>query len=69
MKAAHQGVAVAALPGLSAAPSFASALPNIAPPPLVAGQLSGQAGGQSVRPQPIEPGLDGWFLDRLFGRR
>src|SRR6266446_6506208 len=33
MKAAHQGVAVAALPGLSAAPSLAAALPNIAPPP------------------------------------
>jgi len=70
MKVAHQGVAVAALPGLSSAPSFASALPNIAPPGApIAGQLSGQAGGQSVRPQPIEPGLDGWFLDRLFGRR
>src|SRR6516162_4915395 len=69
MKAAHQGVAVAALPGLSAAPSLASALPSIAPPAPVAGLVSGQAGGQSVRPQPIEPGLDGWFLDRLFGRR
>jgi hypothetical protein len=70
MKVAHQGVAVAALPGLSAAPSLALALPSIAPPPApVAGQVSGQAGAQSVRPQPIEPGLDGWFLDRLFGRR
>src|SRR6516165_7573339 len=69
MKVAHQGVAVASLPGLSATPSLASALPNIAPPAPVAGQVSGQAGGQSVRPQPIEPGLDGWFLDRLFGRR
>ena len=75
MKVAHQGVAVAALPGLSAAPSLASALPSIAPPLLapVAGPVSGQAGGlagaPSVRPQPIEPGLDGWFLDRLFGRR
>src|SRR5215813_1583116 len=28
MKVAHQGVAVAALPGLSAAPALASALPN-----------------------------------------
>ncbi|MBV8322482.1 MAG: PBP1A family penicillin-binding protein [Hyphomicrobiales bacterium] len=70
MKVAHQGVAVAALPGLSAAPSLASALPNVAPSAAPSdGQLSGQAGGQSVRPQPIEPGLDGWFLDRLFGRR
>src|SRR5215467_12721020 len=37
MKLAHQGVAVAALPGLSAAPSFASALPSIAPPPPASG--------------------------------
>src|SRR5262249_36061507 len=70
MKVAHQGVAVAALPGLSAAPSFASALPSIAPPPApVAGPVSRQARGPSLRPQPIEPALDGWFLDRLFGRR
>jgi penicillin-binding protein 1A len=65
MKVAHQGVAVAALPGLSAAPSLASALPNIAPPPAPS---EGQFGSQ-VRPQPIDRGLDGWFLDRLFGRR
>src|SRR5262245_623838 len=65
MKAAHQGVAVAALPGLSAAPSLASALPNVAPPPA---PIEGQFGSQ-VRPQPIDRGLDGWFLDRLFGRR
>src|SRR5499427_4081427 len=70
MKVAHQGVAVAALPGLSAGPSLASALPNVALPPApIAGQVGGQAGGQSVRPQPIESALDGWFLDRLFGRR
>src|SRR5215471_12307210 len=65
MKVAHQGVAIAALPGLSAAPSFASALPSIAPPPA---PIEGQFGSQ-VRPQPIDRGLDGWFLDRLFGRR
>jgi hypothetical protein len=23
----------------------------------------------SPRPQPIDSGIDGWFLDRLFGRR
>src|SRR5262249_8642809 len=75
MKVAHQGGAVAALAGLSAAPSFASALPSIAPPPPASGdgQFSPQAGGpfgaQGVRPQPIDRGLDGWFLDRLFGRR
>jgi hypothetical protein len=33
------------------------------------GQIGPQAGSQAVRPQPIDRGLDGWFLDRLFGRR
>ncbi len=74
MKAAHQGVAVAALPGLSAAPSFASALPSIAPPGAPADGQSGNqpgspSGAQAIRPQPIDRGLDGWFLDRMFGRR
>jgi penicillin-binding protein 1A len=74
MKVAHQSVAVAALPGLSAAPSLASALPSIAPPGAPAdGQFSNQPGSpfgaQAIRPQPIDRGLDGWFLDRLFGRR
>jgi penicillin-binding protein 1A len=70
MRAAHQGVAVAALPGLAGNASFASALPNAAPPnPASEGQVNPQAGSQAVRPQPIDRGLDGWFLDRLFGRR
>jgi penicillin-binding protein 1A len=73
MRAAHQGVAVAALPGLAGNASFASALPNAAPNPTSEGQVGAQAGGpsggQAVRPQPIDRGLDGWFLDRLFGRR
>jgi penicillin-binding protein 1A len=74
MRAAHQGVAVAALPGLAAAPSFASAVPNaILPAPPADGQVSiqfgSQSGGQARRPQPIDRSLDGWFLDRLFGRR
>jgi penicillin-binding protein 1A len=66
MRAAHQGVAVAALPGLAAAPSFASAAPNavLASPPS-----EDQSGGQGLRPQPIDRSIDGWFLDRLFGRR
>jgi penicillin-binding protein 1A len=70
MRAAHQGVAVASLPGLAGNASFASALPNAAPPnPASEGQLGPQASSQAVRPQPIDRGLDGWFLDRLFGRR
>jgi penicillin-binding protein 1A len=70
MKVAHQGVAVAALPGLISAPSLASALPNSAVAPAPIGNPVGvQGGGQAIRPQPIERALDGWFLDRLFGRR
>ncbi|TMJ88542.1 MAG: PBP1A family penicillin-binding protein [Alphaproteobacteria bacterium] len=70
MRAAHQGVAVASLPGLAGNASFASALPNAASlNPASEGQLGPQAGSQGVRPQPIDRGLDGWFLDRLFGRR
>ncbi len=69
MRAAHQGVAVASLPGLAGNASFASALPNAAPNPTSEGQVGAQAGSQAVRPQPIDRGLDGWFLDRLFGRR
>jgi penicillin-binding protein 1A len=70
MRIAHQGVAVAALPGLTGASSFASALPNLAAPGAPAeGQVSTPVGGQTVRPEPIDRGLDGWFLDRLFGRR
>jgi penicillin-binding protein 1A len=70
MKVGHQGVAVANLPGLAGAPSFASAvpqLPALTPPAPIGGQGNGNA--SAVKPQPIEPGIDGWFLDRLFGRR
>ncbi len=63
MKVGHVGVPVAALPGLPASPSFASALPptNVPSPPA-------PAGGPG-KPQQIDRGLDGWFLDRIFGRR
>jgi penicillin-binding protein 1A len=67
MRSAHQGVAVAALPGSTGAPSFASALPGIAPLPPA--PLGAQSVGSALRPAPIERGLDGWFIDRLFGRR
>jgi hypothetical protein len=55
------------LPGLGG-PSFASALPtaNVPMPPA---PIVTQGGGSGVRPVPIERGLDGWFIDRLFGRR
>jgi penicillin-binding protein 1A len=80
MKTAHQGVPVAALPGLTATASLAAAFPpwgNPTPPAPTGGQASaptanqtaGQGSGASARPTPIDPSMDGWFLDRLFGRR
>jgi penicillin-binding protein 1A len=75
MKVAHQGVPVAGLPGLLGAPALASAAPraNVPLPLPVGSPAGGQAGapaaGSSARPQPIDPSIDGWFLDRLFGRR
>jgi len=66
-------VAVAALPGLAGGAPWASAFaPNVPLPPVpVAGQGSAQAGvpAGGPRPQPIDSSIDGWFLDRLFGRR
>jgi penicillin-binding protein 1A len=59
MKPAHQGIPVAALPGLTPAPSLVSAVPMLAPTINPSG----------AAPQPINRGLDGWFIDRLFGRR
>ncbi|MEZ5788694.1 MAG: PBP1A family penicillin-binding protein [Xanthobacteraceae bacterium] len=67
MKVAHRGMAVAALPGYSAAPP-----PPLrpAPPAYASAPASAPAGHTgSVRPVPIQPGMDGWFLDRLFPRR
>jgi hypothetical protein len=40
----------------------------VAPAPI-GNPVGVQGGGQAIRPQPIERALDGWFLDRLFGRR
>src|SRR5262249_26892534 len=60
MKSAHQNVAVAGLPGLSGNSLFGFPLP---PAPVPA------ATPPPERPAEIRPGLDNWFLDRLFGRR
>jgi penicillin-binding protein 1A len=64
MKAAHQSVRPAALPGLGA-PGWPF------PPAPVA-----SAGGPPVAPAPArderlppQSGIDNWLLDRLFGRR
>jgi penicillin-binding protein 1A len=65
MKAAHQGVAVASLPGMSGGPSLAAATPPVnAPTPPAT------IGGRPPAPQQQpSTSLDGWFLDKLFGRR
>jgi len=82
MKVAHQNVAVADLPGLSrwfsAAPSFgAPPTPGAAPAmPVSQDRLAptdrlapnAVVSNSNVRPE-ADHGLDGWFLDRLFGRR
>jgi penicillin-binding protein 1A len=64
MRTAHQGVPVAALPGL-AGPSFASifAPAGIAPQPAPVAASGNRSQANRDR------GLDGWLLDRLFGRR
>jgi penicillin-binding protein 1A len=74
MKAAHQGVAVAALPGsqtgglfstVAQATSQSSAAATTPPPAAVAGRPPSTRA--SVRPEAAS-GLDGWLMDRLFGR-
>jgi penicillin-binding protein 1A len=65
MKGAHQGVAVASLPGLSPGP-LAAIFPQSAgpvPPAPIRGR------GAPPPPQQTNTGLDGWLLDKLFGRR
>ncbi len=62
MKAAHRNVAVASLPGFSG--GFFNASPPAIPSPMSAPE---RAPSPSVRPE--SGTMDGWLLDRLFGRR
>jgi penicillin-binding protein 1A len=62
MRAAHHGVAVASLPGLG------WPLGDLFPRTLVPGAPIGAA-ADAVRPEPIDRSMDGWFLDRVLGRR
>ncbi len=68
MRGAHQGVAVAALPGRSPAPSLASIVQQAlhAPPPA---NVPPSAPAQPQRTQQPSGSLDGWLIDKLFGRR
>jgi penicillin-binding protein 1A len=63
MRPAHQGVAVAGLPGLSGGTLSAGLLPWSTPP---AGASNPDA---QVGPTPAASGIDNWLIDRLFGRR
>jgi penicillin-binding protein 1A len=73
MRTAHQGVPVAALPGGGGGffPSFSTAQSGSArqaPPPASVSTRTASAQPSSQRPV-AEAGLDGWLMDRLFGRR
>ncbi len=62
MRVAHQGVPVAELPTAPREGVFARLLPPAeAPSPRMAAR-------ENVRPE-ADRGLDGWFLQRLFGGR
>ncbi len=73
MRDAHQGVAVASLPGVSGGGLFSSLFGGNAP-----AQQRSTVGMAPVPPVPIQSvagntqtarvGLDGWLLDNLFGR-
>jgi penicillin-binding protein 1A len=74
MRTAHQGVPVAALPGLQAGGFFSSFMQaaSQASTPVNAPSPASTAGRPaptrtSVRPEAAR-GLDGWLMDRLFGR-
>jgi penicillin-binding protein 1A len=71
MRAAHQGVPVAALPGVSSGGFMTAGFTppwNAQPPaPLSDAEAPVQAQAQ-VRPE-SDSGLDGWLIDRLMGRR
>jgi penicillin-binding protein 1A len=63
MKAAHQGLAPAALPGLAGGGWLNSSSPQLPQAPQT-------PGGAGARPaQSDRGGLDSWLLDKLFGRR
>src|SRR5262252_2840866 len=72
MRAAHQGAAVAALPNSQSGPfsniaQIASQITAPTPPAPAAGGSRVAPTRAAVRPEPAA-GLDGWLMDRLFGR-
>jgi penicillin-binding protein 1A len=73
MRVAHQGVPVAALPGSQASGLLANLAQGIPQSNVAASPPSAAAAGRvaptraSVRPEAAN-GLDGWLINRLFGR-
>ncbi|MEA2941997.1 MAG: penicillin-binding protein, partial [Bradyrhizobium sp.] len=74
MKTAHQGVAVAALPGAQPGGLFSNFVQaNSQSAPAAGAPMPASGAGRpaptrtSVRPEAAS-GLDGWLMDRLFGR-
>ena len=75
MKPAHQGVPVAELPGVQQQRGLFGFLGGgggqqhgAVPPAETVAARPAPAGSANARPE-SSAGLDGWFLDRLFGRR
>jgi penicillin-binding protein 1A len=60
MRPAHQGIALAALPGLSTGPVSAGLLPSWVGPQGARTERAAAA--------PANDGIDTWLMDRLFGR-
>jgi penicillin-binding protein 1A len=67
MKAGHHGVPVAALPGLE--PSSLASIGSIFAPASAPIPPAGVGAPKSPTPGASNRGLDGWFVERLFGRR
>jgi penicillin-binding protein 1A len=73
MRAAHQGVAAVPLPGSQAGGFFSSIAQAASQSPAGNSSLPASNAGRpvptraSVRPESAG-GLDGWLVDRLFGR-
>ena len=66
MRVAHNGVTVAALPGVGGAVAGFDPAAGGRPPPAMSRP---SPGAQPQRPQQPGGTLDGWLLDTLFGRR
>ena len=65
MKTAHQGVAVAGLPGLGGSRDVAGFAP---PAPVTSAPAPSRTADATRVPVADRSGIDGWLMDRLFGK-